>query len=476
MTTRIKADIAIIGGGSGGLSVAAGAAQMGAKVVLVEKHKMGGDCLNYGCIPSKALIAAAKAAQTIRDSGKFGINGHEPPIDFAKVNAHVHGVIATIAPHDSVERFKGLGVQVIQAAGRFISPRVLLAGNQEIEARRFVISTGSRAFVPAIPGLDTAPHLTNETIFSLTEAPRHLIVIGGGPIGIEMAQAHRRLGAQVTVLDASSILPKDDIDAVAVVRSRLTAEGVKIVEHTKIHSVAKDGNQITVEIDGLLTGMTTRLTGTHLLVAAGRRANVTGLGLEEAGIDYSTKGITVDERLRTTNKRVFAIGDVAGGLQFTHVAGYHAGIVIRNALFNLPAKADHGAVPWVTYTDPELAHVGLTQAQASAADPAAQAVSWPFKENDRAQAERSTDGFIKAVTGKGGVVIGATIVGRGAGELILPWVLAVKNKMKIGEMTSIIAPYPTLSEASKRVAGSYFTPKLFSPRTRRVVGLMQRLP
>jgi pyruvate/2-oxoglutarate dehydrogenase complex dihydrolipoamide dehydrogenase (E3) component len=474
MTTKLKVDIAVIGGGSGGLSVAAGAAQMGAKVVLVERHKMGGDCLNYGCVPSKALIAAASAAQTVRTSGKFGVNGHEPAIDFAKVNAHVHGVIAAIAPHDSVERFEGLGVQVIQAAGRFAGPKTLLAGDYEIEARRFVISTGSRAFVPPIPGLETVPYLTNETVFNLTEAPAHLIVIGGGPIGIEMAQAHRRLGCKVTVLEASSILPKDDADAVAVVRARLLAEGLGIIEHAKIQSVGQDGNQIAVTAE--IGGQPARIVGTHLLVAAGRRANVHGLGLDEAGIAHSVRGIVVDDRLRTSNKRVFAIGDAAGGLQFTHVAGYHAGIVIRNALFNLPAKSDTSATPWVTYTDPELAHVGLTLAQALERDPAAKAVTWQFKENDRAQAERATDGFIKVVAGKGGVVLGATIVGKHAGELILPWVLAASKKFKIGEMTSVIAPYPTLSEVSKRVAGSWFTPQLFAKRTRQVVRLMQKLP
>jgi pyruvate/2-oxoglutarate dehydrogenase complex dihydrolipoamide dehydrogenase (E3) component len=474
MTTKLKVDIAIIGGGSGGLSVAAGAAQLGAKVVLVEKHKMGGDCLNYGCVPSKALIAAGEAAQAVRDSGKFGVNGHEPAIDFARVNAHVHGVIGAIAPHDSIERFEKLGVRVIQAAGSFANPRVLMAGDHEIEARRFVVSTGSAAFVPPIPGLDTTPYLTNETIFDLKEAPAHLIVIGGGPIGLELAQAHRRLGCKVTVVEAFSIMPKDDPAAVDVVRKMLVREGVEIIEGAKVAFVAMDGNRVAISAEA--DGKPIRVTGTHLLVAAGRRPNVKGLGLDAAGITHSAKGIVVDQRLRTSNSRVFAIGDVAGGFQFTHMASYHAGIVLRNALFNLPAKVDYRAVPWVTYTDPELSHVGQTEAQARAADPAAKALSWSFEENDRAQAERATEGFIKAVVGKGGVVIGATIVGRHAGELILPWVLAVQKRLKIGDMTSIIAPYPTLSEVSKRVAGAWFTPQLFSDRTRRVVRTMQWLP
>ncbi len=270
------------------------------------------------------------------------------------------------------------------------------------------------------------------------------------------------------------ILPKDDSDAVAVVRARLQAEGIEVIEGANVKGVAKDGNGIRVTL--AQNGTDRHVCGTHLLVAAGRRPNVSGLGLEVAGIEHSSTGITVDQRLRTTNKRVFAIGDVVGSYQFTHVAGYHAGIVIRNALFNLPAKTDIRAVPWVTYTDPELSHVGLTEVLATKQDPKASAVTWPLTENDRAQAERATDGFIKVVVGKGGVVVGATIVGRHAGELILPWVLAVQKRLKIGDMTAIIAPYPTLSEISKRVAGAWYTPKLFSERTRVVVRLMQRLP
>jgi len=474
MPEPMKVDIAIIGAGSGGLSVAAGAAQLGAHVVLAEKHKMGGDCLNYGCVPSKALIAAAEAAQAVRSAGRFGVNGHEPEIDFLKVNAHVHGVIAAIAPNDSVERFRGLGVDVIEAEAKFVSPTTIVADGREIRARRFVIATGSHAFLPPIPGLRDVPQLTNETVFDLTEAPGHLLVIGGGPIGLELAQAHRRLGCKVTVIEAMSILPKDDGEAVAVVRERLALEGIRILEHAKVERVSREGNCIAAVIS--TDGKTHMLEGTHLLVAAGRRPNVSGLELEAAGIVYGPTGIKVDQRLRTSNKRVFAIGDVAGGFQFTHMAGYHAGIVIRNALFNLPAKVDYRAVPWVTYTDPELAHVGQTEVSARLEDASAKSVKWPFAENDRAQAERATEGLIKAVVGKGGRILGATIVGRHAGELILPWVLAVQKRLTVGDMASIIAPYPTLGEVSKRVAGAWYTPQLFSNRTRKVVKWMQRLP
>ncbi len=473
-TSVIKADIAIIGAGSGGLSVAAGAAQMGAKVVLVEKGEMGGDCLNTGCVPSKALIAAAEAAETVRTSGKFGVNGHEPTLDFLKVHDHVHGVIAGIAPHDSVERFEDLGVQVIKAAAKFVSPHEIEAGAQRIRARRFVVATGSSPFVPPIPGVDKVPYLTNETIFSLTDAPDHLIVVGGGPIGIEMAQAHRRLGVKVTMIEGSTIMGKDDPDAIEVVRRRLTADGVELLEDAKVESVVPEGNRVSVLVSQ--DGRTAPIEGSHLLLAVGRRANVDHLGLDAAGITHSPRGIEVDARLRSSNKRVFAIGDVAGGYQFTHMAAYHAGIVIRNALFNLPAKVDYKAVPWVTYTDPELAHVGLSEAAAKEQDPNVTAARFDFSGNDRAQAERATEGFVKAIVGKRGKILGATIVGRHAGELILPWVLAVQKGLKIADMAGIIAPYPTLGEASKRAAGAYYAPKLFSDRTKTVVGLMQRLP
>lgn len=465
-------DLAIIGAGSGGLSVAAGASQLGAKVLLIEKHKMGGDCLNYGCVPSKALIAAAEAAQTVRTAGQFGVNGHEPAIDFAKVNAHVHSVIAAIAPNDSVERFTKLGCTVVEAAARFLSPTEIEANGQRYTARRFVVATGSKAFVPPIAGIKDVKAYTNETIFELTEAPAHLIVIGGGPIGIEMAQAHRRLGCKVTVIEAFSIMPKDDPEAVAVVRERLISEGLTLIEGVKVEGVAQAGNGVAVGINR--TGKSETISGTHLLVAAGRRPNVSDLGLDAAGITFSPKGIEVDARLRTSNKRVFAIGDVAGGFQFTHMAGYHAGIVVRNALFNVPAKVDYSAVPWVTYTDPELAHVGKTLAEALKTESAAKATTWHLSENDRAQAERATEGFVKVVTSKGGRVIGATIVGRHGGELILPWVMAVQKKMTMRDMTGIIAPYPTLGEITKRAAGAYFAPTLFSERTRGLVRFMQR--
>lgn len=465
----IDTDLVVIGAGSGGLSVAAGAAQMGARVVLFEKSAMGGDCLNTGCVPSKALLAAGHAAQTVRDSGRLGVNGHEPAIDFARVHEHVHSVIAAIAPHDSVERFESLGVRVIQAAARFEGKSVVTGGGVRVRAKKIVIATGSSAALPPVPGIDSVPVLTNESIFNLTERPEHLVIIGGGPIGIEMAQAHRRLGARVTVLEAGRILAKDDEEAVDVVRQTLMAEGINLIENAHIENVLPAGNGVAVLVKNQ-EGRTDHLVGTHLLVAVGRRPNVAGLNLEAAGIEYASRGIAVDERLRTSNKRVFAIGDVIGGYQFTHMAAYHAGIVIRNALFWIPAKVNYRAVPWVTYADPELAQVGLNELGARARHgDSIRVLKWALTGNDRALAEKAADGFVKIITSRKGQILGVTIVGKGAGELITPWVLAMERKLKIGAMASFIAPYPTFSEASKRAAGSYYTETLFGPRTQRLV-------
>lgn len=472
MAEILETDICVIGAGSGGLTMAAGASQMGARTVLVEKAEMGGDCLNTGCVPSKALLAAAHTAATMRESSRFGINGAEPKVDFHKVHDHVHQVIAGIAPNDSEERFEGLGVTVIRGTAQFTGRREIEAAGRRVRAKWFVIATGSSAAVPPIPGLDQVPFLTNETIFTRTAAPEHLIIIGGGPIGCEMAQAYRRLGARVTVLELFTIFANDDPEAVDIVRRRLADEGVDILEGVQVVRVAKDGNGIAVTIEE--DGKTREIKGSDLLVATGRRASVDGLNLEAAGIAHDAKGIEVDSRLRTSNKRVFAIGDVVGRFQFTHVASYHAGIVIRNILFRLPARVNESAVPWVTYTDPELAHVGQSEAAARAAGTDIRVLRWPFAENDRARAERALDGFVKVITSPRGKVLGATIVGAKAGELLLPWVLAVGQGLKIGVLAGTIAPYPTLSEASKRAAGTFFAPKLFGAGVKRLVRFLLR--
>jgi len=329
MADVLTPDICVIGAGSGGLSVAAAAAAFGVSVVLIEKGKMGGDCLNYGCVPSKAILAAGKHAQSIRDASKFGITvSGEPKVNFKKVHDHVHDVIAQIEPNDSVERFTGLGVEVIQAEGRFKDERTVIAGDKEIKARRFVISTGSSAFVPPIKGLDSVPYLTNETIFENTKKMGHLVIIGGGPIGMEMAQAHKRLGCEVTVLEGAKALGKDDPELTSILLEKLEEEGIDLVEGAMVSNITQRGKQ-GVRVAYTKEDKEYSVDATHLLVATGRAANVDGLSLGAAGIEYTRRGITVSKDLRTTNKRVYAIGDVTGGLQFTHVAGYHAGLVIR---------------------------------------------------------------------------------------------------------------------------------------------------
>lgn len=466
---RIDTDICVIGAGSGGLSVAAGAVQMGARVVLIEAGEMGGDCLNTGCIPSKALIAAAKAAEAQR-RGFRGVAGVTPAVDFGAVKDHVAAVIARIAPVDSQERFESLGCTVIRAFARFTGPREVAAGDTTVRARRFVIATGSRPFVPPIQGADRVPYLTNETIFDLRDRPGHLIVIGGGPIGVEMAQAHRRLGCEVTVIEGAKTLGREDPELAAIVADALSGEGIRLVEGQPV--VRLSGQVGAVEVT---LGDGRQVTGSHLLMAAGRKVALEGMNLEAAGVAYTAKGVAVDARLRSSNRRVYAVGDAAGGLQFTHVAGWHAGIVIRQAVLGLPAKADPRAIPRVTYSDPELAHVGLTEAEARAAHGAALTiVRAEFAHNDRAQAEAKAIGLIKVVVLRGRPV-GATLVGPQAGELIGLWALAISSRLKMSAIAGMVAPYPTLGEVSKRAAGAYFGPQLFdSPALKRLVGLVQR--
>lgn len=470
MSRLATPDLCVIGAGAAGLAVAAGAAQLGAEVVLVERGAMGGDCLNFGCIPSKSLLAAAKLADLGRRAAPLGILYGPPRIDFAAVGESVAQVVAALAPNDSVGRFERLGVRVVRAEARFTGPRSLSAGETEIRPRRFVIATGSHPAVPPIPGIDAVPYLTNETIFANRALPDHLIVIGGGPIGFEMAQAHRRLGARVTVLDIGTLLPRDDRELVGLLANRLAEEGIALRPQTTIASVARSGAGVLVALAG-----GEEIAGSHLLVAAGRRPSVAALDLPAAGIAAGPLGITVDARLRTTNRRVFAVGDVAGGPQFTHVALQHAGVVIRNALFRLPAKVDYRALPWVTYCDPELAQVGLTESAARRVfGDRVRVLRWPFAENDRAHAERDTAGLVKIAVRRGGRILGASILGAGAGDLILPWALAIAQKLKIGALADLVVPYPTRGDAGKRAAGSFFTPALFSPRTRRIVRFLAR--
>lgn len=469
----IECDICVIGAGSGGLSVAAAAAAFGVSVVLIEKHKMGGDCLNYGCVPSKALIAAGKRAHLMRSKNGFGIAPQEPKIDYKAVHDHVHAVIAAIEPNDSVERFTGLGVRVIEAAGRFIDKNTVEAGDRRIKARRFVLATGSAPLVPPIPGLDSVPYFTNETVFDNQQKIDHLLVVGGGPIGMELAQAHRRLGSQVTVLEGIKALGKDDPELTGIVLEHLRGEGIEIREGALVTGVEGGPGNIRVNIK--VGDSVDVVEGTHILIAAGRKPNVDDLGLEAAGIKYDKKGIKVGAGLVTSNRHVYAIGDVIGGLQFTHVANYHAGIVIRKALFRLPVKVNEATIPWVTFTDPELAHVGLTEDQAVSKHGKVSVLRWPYHENDRAQAERVTSGHVKVVTDKKGRILGATIVGEHAGELIQMWSLAISQKLKIKAMTEWISPYPTLSEINKRAAYKFYSGATSSPLVRKVIGLLAKL-
>jgi len=464
-------DLIVIGAGAAGLSVTAGAAQLGQRVALIERERMGGDCLNSGCVPSKALLAAAHAARAGQDAAELGVRFDPPEIDWARVHAHVRRAIDTIAPTDSEERFRGLGATVIRAEARFDSPRSVLVEGRSLSARRIVVAAGSRAAVPR--GIaEGVPYLTNATLFDLAERPDHLLILGGGPIGLEMADAFSGLGARVTVVQSSTIANKDEPELVAVLRAKLLARGITIEENAAVASV-EPGPTLVLK-DGR------RIAGSHLLVATGRRPNIEDLALDKAGIAAGPRGIATDAGLRSiSNKYVYAVGDIAdpagiGPRAFTHVGGYHAGLVIRSALFRLPARVDYSALPRVTYTDPELAQVGLTEAEARAAGLDVSVLHWELKENDRAIAEGDTAGMAKLVVAKGRVV-GAGIVAPHAGEMIGTWTLAIGQKTKLSALAGMIVPYPTRAEIGKRAVGSYFTPKLFSDRTRMLVRWLAKL-
>lgn len=472
----LKPDICVIGAGSGGLSVAAAAAMLGVRVVLIEKGLMGGDCLNVGCVPSKALIAAGARAHDIRNSAAFGITIGDPQVNMARVRDHVHGVISAISPTDSRQRFKALGVQVLEGEAEFEDSRTLVLGPTRIQARRFVIATGSRPAVPPIPGLDTVPYLTNETLFDISRKIDTLVIIGGGAIGMEMAQAHARLGARVVVIESGQALGREDPEIAAIVLSALRGEGISIREGLSVDKVAAKGNGIRLHLSHS-DGPSETLDASHLLVATGRTPVTDGIGLDKAGIKATKNGITVDRGLRTSNRRVYAIGDCAavpgGDLRFTHVANYHAGLVLRSALFRLPVKVDPTVLPRVTYTDPEIAAVGLNEEEARAKHKGIGVLRWPFAENDRAQAQRTLTGHVKVVTDKRGRILGCTIVGPHAGELITPWTLALTKGLTLRDLAGVVVPYPTLSEINRRVAVSSFASSLTNPWVRRALSFLR---
>lgn len=472
MMETLSADICVIGGGSGGLSVASIAAAFGVSVVLVERGRMGGDCLNYGCVPSKALIAAARHVKTIADAAQFGIDVAPPTVDYARVRQHIQSVIAQIAPIDSVERFTALGARVIRADARFVDRRTVEAGNVRIKARRFVIATGSSPLVPSIPGLDTVEYLTNETIFDLKVLPAHLVILGGGPAGLELAQAFHRLGAPVTVIEAGRALSREDPELSAIALKRLRQEGVVLHEGVAVTSVDRADDGIRLSCEGFEGAFS--LDASHVLLATGRSANVEGLGLAEAGVKLARRGIDVNRSLRTSNRRIYAIGDVAGGVQLTHAANYHAKIVTSQILLRLPMREKRERIPRVTFIDPEIAHVGLSEEEARARYGDIHILRWPYAENDRAHADRKTDGLIKVIADRKARVLGAAIVGEGAGEMINMWSLAISKRLTLKDVRSYVAPYPTLSEIGKRAAISYYVSLARSPRIRSIIRFLGR--
>lgn len=466
-------DLIVIGAGSAGLSIAAGAAQLGRSVALIERAAMGGECLNTGCVPSKALLAAAHAARAVRGAGRFGIGVSDPVIHWDQVRAHVHSVITTIAPMDSEARFRALGVTVIRGEARFVDPGAIQVGGRRLTARRFVVAAGSQAAVPPIPGLRDVPYWTNDTLFDLSEKPDHLLILGGGPIGLEMADAFAGLGCRVTVIEAGRIAGKDDPELATGLRRAMAQAGVVFRENVTVESVAP-GISLTLA-DGSV------IAGSHLLVAAGRRPELAALNLSAGNIQAGPAGIATDPGLRSlTNRRVFAAGDIAdpaaiGPRAFTHVAGYHAALIIRRMLFRLPARVDYTALPRVTYTDPELAQVGMTEAEATAAGLKIHVLRWPMVENDRASTERDNAGLVKLIA-SGNRIVGAGILAPHAGEMISQWTLAIAQRTRLSKLAGLIVPYPTRSEATKRAVASNFTAALFSDRTKTLVRLLSRLP
>jgi pyruvate/2-oxoglutarate dehydrogenase complex dihydrolipoamide dehydrogenase (E3) component len=472
---HIEPDICVIGAGAGGLAAAAAAAAMGVPVVLIENGRMGGQTLT-GAVPTRALLAAAEHANALRTGAAFGVKSVRTGVDFAAVNAHVRGAIEAVAPLMSPERFTGLGVRVVAGTARFADAATVAVGDLRIKARRFIIATGSSPLIPAIPGLNDTPYLLPQTAFDLPDCPRHLIIVGGGRIGLELAQAFRRLGSDVTVLESETPLRREDPECATVVLDALDREGVRLRTGVRILQVRRilARVQVAIQTSGPQTAAEETIEGTHLLLAAGRTPNIDDLDLYAAGIRHDRSGIKVDRRLRTTNKNVYAIGDVIGGPRSTHLASHHAGLVVRNALFRHPIVVDDRAVSSVTFTDPELARIGLTEQEARAAAGAIRILRWPYSENDRAAATGATAGHIKVVTDGKGQILGATIVGAQASENVALWALAIGQRLPIGAMAGLIAPHPSYAEVGKRAAITYFMRGLTSARVRRIIGWLRR--
>ena len=450
-----KYHLIVLGGGSGGLVVALGAARLGLRVALVEKNKLGGDCLWTGCVPSKTLIHSAGVAQTIRDAHRFGLEKMSPLFSPSGVLKHVRSIQAKIGEHDAPERFQEKGVEVVFGSPRFLDPYRIQVGDRIMESKKFVLATGGRPHVFPIPGLKETGYISNEDVFLLNELPASLIHIGGGPISIELCQAFTRLGVKVTVLDkAPQIMPREDEDMVAVIRSRLENEGVRFATGVDITGVKKEGDKkvVTYERDRKVD----KVRGDEILVALGRAANVDGLDLEKAGIEYTPKGVVVDEHFRTTAKNIWAVGDVKNKFLFTHVAEFEARIVVQNALFPFKKKANYRVVPWTTFTDPELARVGLSEEEAKKAGGEFKILRFPYADVDRAVTDGETEGMAKIICGKKGKILGAAIVGAAARELIHEWVLAIQAGIPVTTISGMIHVYPTLARLSRKVADTYY--------------------
>jgi pyruvate/2-oxoglutarate dehydrogenase complex dihydrolipoamide dehydrogenase (E3) component len=462
-------DIGIIGGGAAGLTVASGAAQLGAKTLLIEKEKeLGGDCLHFGCVPSKTLIRTAQAYHTMKHAQTFGLPGVDlPPVDFAKVSERIRSVIATIQEHDSEERFCSLGAKVEFGAPSFSDDHAVRLNGREISAKNWVIATGSSPDSPPLEGLNKTPYITNKEIFYLDRLPESMIILGAGPIAIEMAQAFRRLGTKVHVVQRSGqILTKEDKDMADEVMEVLASEGVAFHLNTSVLGIEDLGNEREVLLKDK-EGSTRSVKAEKLLVAMGRDSNIRGLNLEGAGVAFDRKGVKVDERMRTSQKHIYAAGDVTGKFLFTHAAGYEGGIVVANAIFHLPRKADYTFLPWCTYTDPELASIGMNEKAAKEAGIDYTIFMEPFSGNDRSLAEGERVGKIKMLLDKKEKLLGVQILGPQAGELLSEWVAVLNGKVKLSTLASAVHPYPTLGEINKRVAGNYLLPKIFSDRIKK---------
>ena len=447
-------NLVVVGAGTAGLVAAAGAAILGARVALIERHLMGGDCLNYGCVPSKAVIRASRAAYAITEAREFGVESPAPTIEFADAMRRVRRVRAEIAPHDSVQRFAALGVEVFLGHGHFTGKRSLEVEGERLEFRKAIIATGARAAVPPIPGLAEAGYLTNETVFSLTALPRRLIVIGGGPIGCELAQAFARLGSQVSLVsDVPRLLPREDADVAALLEKQFRSEGIELILGAKVERAEKSGVGKILIIDRGDSGQGKQtVVGDEILLAVGRTPNVEGLNLEAAGVQYDDKGVTVDDHLRTSNKNILAAGDIGSHFHFTHAAEALGRIALQNALFFGRKRASDLVIPWCTYTNPEIAHVGLNEEEARKSGLEIETFTLPFAENDRGVVDGDTAGFARVhASKKNGKLLGATLVSRHAGESIGELVMAIQHGMKVGALGAVIHPYPTEAEIIKRL-------------------------